>query len=344
MTDIQIFKEKQKVYISKGATNWLSKYLEQDKEVIDIDNNEATILEQISDKEYRIISDVNNYEAIIPIDFIQKIKRKTNWWLENVEFINNSEFHDIYYMETLCKYISNMIKNIPIPVLVSYDKKNKAIYFSIGKLKKGFPININISYYDYITIVKRWLRQFFPSYEIEKVLARELSEDELSIEIINRKRKNEKIDYNELLLLRKKEKIKEIGIIEKITLLKDEFILNRNNKFKELRLSGSVEFPMSLSTFLNKLKNIENQNKRYNFIFNNSSILKELHQSIQEININYSGIQLLNFFKINFDDLKQYSLEKLDDFNYKWNNFKIKFESVSLRNDCLNYYYNKGGK
>jgi hypothetical protein len=228
-----------------------------------------------------------------------------------------------------------MVKNIPIPTLVSYDKKNKAIYFSVGKIKKGFPIDINISYYDYTTLVRRWLHQFFPSYEVEIDI--ELSEDEIAEKIKEKKEKGEKVDYNEILLLRKK--VKETGIIEKITMSEDQFIINKNHIDRELRISGSVEFPMSLSTFLDRLKNIKNQTKRYNFIFENSSVLKKLHGSNQEININYQGTQLLNFFKINFEDLKQHTLEQIDDFNYKWGNFKIKFESVSLKNDCLKCYY-----
>jgi hypothetical protein len=334
MTDEQVFRKNQKVYIVNGATNWLEKYLEKDRELVNIDNSEATIIEPIGENEYKIQSDINNYITIIPIEFIQKIKRKINWWLEDTEFISKSDFHDLYYMETLCKYISNMVKNIPIPVLVSYDKKNKAIYFSIGKIKKGFDININVSYYDFITIVKRWLKQFFPSYEVEKEI--ELTEDEIAILIKRRKEKGEKVDYNEILLQRKK--VKEKGIIEKIIMIEDTFTLYKDNGERELRMSGSIEFPMSLSTFLDKLKKISNQRKRYNFIVENSNVLKTLHKSKQEISINYQGEQLFNFFEINFEDLKEYELQKIDDFHYKWGNFRIKFESISLRNDCLNFY------
>lgn len=337
MDELITFRENQKVYISKGATDYLSKYLEKDKTLYNIDEKEATILEKISDNEYRIRSSSFDYETSLPVEFIKKIKRKANWWLEDQEFISRTEFHDLYYMETLCKYVSNMVKNIPIPVLTSYDKKNKAIYFSIGRIKKGFPIDVNIAYFDYTTLIKKWLRQFFPSYEVELEVEVGLTEEEILDKV-----RIEKVDLNDALLMKKKEKVIEKGVIEKITILKDEFILNRNDGgIRELRMSGSVEYPMSLSTFMDKLKNIQNQMKRYDFIFENSHVIRELRESTQDINISYQGEQLINFFKINFDDMRKYSLEKIDDFHYQWGVFKIRFESVSLRNDCLNFYNNE---
>lgn len=263
-----------------------------------------------------------------------KVKKKINWWLEDSEFLSKSNFPDLYYFETVCKYIANMIKNIPIPVLATYDSKNKAIYLSVGsKNKKGFPLDINIAYYDYTTILKRWLYQFYPKYEIEY-----FEEVELTIEEMTEKVKTDKISLNDALLLRKKIVVQEKGIIEKITMLKDEFILNKNGK-RQVRISGSSVYPMSLSMFMSKLKILNKEQEKYDFIFQNSSFIKELEDSHkQEILVNYQGLQLLNFFIINFDDLKQFPLESIDPFNYKWGNFKIKFESQSLKNDCLSFY------
>jgi hypothetical protein len=262
----------------------------------------------------------------------QKIKRRINWWLEDVDFLSRSNFHDLYYLESLCKTISNMIKNLPIPVLTSYDSRNKAIYFTVGSIKKGFPLDTNIAYFDFITLVKRYLIQFFPSYEITYEKEIDLTEDEILIKV-----REEKVNLNDALLMKKKVKIKEKGIIEKITMMKDEFVLNRNGQ-KEVRISGSVYLPMSLSTFMDKLKIIKNDQKKFNFIEENSCFIKFIEDNKSEISITYSGQQLFNFFKINFEDLKSFSLEQIDNFNYKWGRFKIKFDSLTLKNDCLGFY------
>jgi hypothetical protein len=263
---------------------------------------------------------------------VTKIKHKINWWLEDSDFLSRSNFPDLYYFETLCNHIANMVKNIPIPACTSYDTKNKAIYFSVGKIKKGFKIDVNISYYDFLTIVKRWLIQFYPMYEIEKVIERELTEDEMVIKV------KQGMDFNDIINFRVKEKIIEKGYIEKITMLKDEFILNVNGE-RQVRISGSASFPMSLSTFMDKLKLLTNNKKKYDFIMQNSLLIKNLIKSDkQEILVNYPGKQMLQFFIINFPDLKNTKLEMIDNFMYKWGVFKIKFESLTLKNDCLNYY------
>lgn len=267
-----------------------------------------------------------------------KIKRKINWWLEDSEFLSKSNFHDLYYMETVCKYVSNMIKNIPIPVLTSYDTKNKSIYFSVGKNKKGFKLDIDIAYYDYITLTKRWLSRFFPTYEIEIESEIGLSEEEIAILIKDKKEKKEKIDYNDILLLRKKVSTKEKGTIEKITMMKDEFILNVDGK-RQIRISGVTYKPKSLSMFMDELKVIATDIEKREFIFNNSSFIKNLDEgNNKELSVNYQGKQMLSFFQINYEDLKNEHLQMIDNFNYKWGKFKIKFESLSLKNDCISFY------
>ncbi len=268
----------------------------------------------------------------------QKIKHKINWWLTDQEFLSKSNFPDLYYFETLCNHISNMVKNIPIPVCTSYDTKNKAIYFTVGKIKKGFNIDTEIAYYDYLTLVKRWLIQFYPQYEIEYVKEFELTEEEMA------EKAKQGMNLNDIILFRKKVKIKEKGIIEKITMIKDEFLLNQNGE-RQVRISGTKYSPMSLSTFMDKLKLLSNNQKKYDFIMENSTTVKNLSSSYkQEISVNYSGKMLLNFFKINFEELKNQPLIQLENFIYKWGVFKIKFESLTLKNDCLSFYEKERSK
>jgi hypothetical protein len=277
-------------------------------------------------------------DADVKDNDIHKIKHKINWWLTDQEFLSRSNFPDLYYFETLCNHVSNMVKNIPVPVCTSYDTKNKAIYFSIGHIKKGFKIDANISYYDYLTIVKRWLITFYPCYEVQYEIERELTEDEMA------EKAKQGMNLNDIILFRLKEKITEKGFIEKITMREDSFILNRNNE-RQVRMSGTKLLPMSLSTFMDKLKLLKNDQKKFDFIMQNSIVIKNLVISERsEINIAYQGKWMLNFFIINYPDLKNKKLIEIDPFLYRWGIFKIKFESMSLKNDCLNYYNEQKAK
>jgi hypothetical protein len=145
-------------------------------------------------------------------------------------------------------------------------------------------------------------------------------------------------------LFRLKEKVTEKGFIEKITMREDSFILNRNDE-RQVRMSGTKLIPMSLSTFMDKLKLLKNDQKKFDFIMQNSIVIKNLIVSEKsEINIAYQGKWMLNFFVINYPDLKNKKLIEIDSFLYRWGNFKIKFESMSLKNDCLNYYNDQKSK
>jgi hypothetical protein len=264
----------------------------------------------------------------------EKDKKKPNFWLEDSNFIKKSNFSDHYYLESLGKHISNFLKNAPIPILTTYDPQFKKIYFSIGNEKKGFELNTNIAYYDYLTLVKRWLINYYPQYSIEYEIDVSLSDDEIYQKV------KEGVNLNDALAITKKATKKEKGIIEKIQLVADEFIINVNEE-RYLRLSGTPQKPQTLSFFLKKVREIKNQNEKKTFIFENSLEIRKLNDNKKEILINYQGKQLFNFFVVNFLDLKNEKLKELEPFLYQWGQFKIKFESKSLLNDCLNYYNNQ---
>lgn len=265
---------------------------------------------------------------------MEKEKRKANFWLEDSEFIGKSNFPDKYYLESLGKHISNYLKNAPIPVLTTYDPQNKRIYFSVGNEKKGFTLNTELSYYDYITIVKRWLTNFYPQYFLEYEIDVPLSDDEIYQKV------REGINLNDAIQMTKKQNFKEKGIIEKIQLTADEFILNINGQ-SQLRLSGTPQNPVSLSFFLKQIKNIKDQKEKKEYIFSNSLEIKPLSSNKKEIPINYQGHQLYNFFVVNFQDLISEPLKEIEPFIYSWGRFRIKFESKSLLSDCLTYYKNQ---
>ena len=93
-----------------------------------------------------------------------------------------------------------------------------------------------------------------------------------------------------------------------------------------------------LKDFLKQLKGMKDSKEKRNFIFSNSHLINELHKTYREEEINYEGAQMLNFFKINFLDLKEYELVHMKDLIYKWNNYVIKFNNMNLHRDCLNWY------
>ena len=267
----------------------------------------------------------------------EKKTQKKQWkdynkWLEDSEFINSTNFEDKYYLESLCHHLSNFIKNVPIPVLCDYSERFKSIYFSVGEEKNNFPLTIDISYYDYITLVKRWLHQFYPQYRIEYEIEVELEDEEI-LDLVHNKKTH---SLNDALLERKPKTIIEIGIIEKEIRKEDKFILNINGT-KYLRITGNKK-PLLLKNFMKELRGIHDQQERKNYIMDNSTEVDIISYIEKPVKINYQSTQLLNFFKINFEDLKDYELKEITPFEYNWKQYVIHFSSITLRNDCLAFY------
>jgi len=250
-----------------------------------------------------------------------------NKWLEDSEFIYSTNFEDKYYLESLCHHLSNFIKNVPVPVLCDYSTRFKSIYFSVGEDKTNFPLTIDVSYYDYITLVKRWLYQFYPRYEV--LVDSELDDDEI-LKLVREQGYN----LNDALLERKK--VSEIGVIEKEIRKEDQFIINIEG-VKTVRITGNKK-PLLLKDFMKELRGIKDQQERKNYILDNSREFSTVAIYDKIVRINYQGKQLLNFFIINFPDLKDYDLKEVEPFMYEWKNYVIKFSSLSLKQDCLKYY------
>lgn len=307
-----------------------------------------------------------------------------NEWLNNEhEFITKCNFTDKYYLKELGKRLSYFLKGIPIPVVSTYDPTHYKIYFTVGNDKKGFSIDIDISYFDFITIVKRWLINFFPQYEVEKETIVDYTENEI-LEMRNEAIKlNLKFDTNELLNTPKKVIKIEKGIIEKIMLKSDEFIFNINgNKF--VRISGTQNNLLPLSIFLKEVRYIpfqvikdkldseeieydtntdninfvlkmnvaDNEYKEImliinhlvqNYILLNSKEVIPINEKDKKILINLTGTKMLNFFKINYSDWKDDKLIQIGNNEYEWGKFKIVFEEDNVKEDCINFYNSMKG-
>lgn len=267
---------------------------------------------------------------------------KNNSWLENSDFIAKLKFKDKYYLETLCFKIAAYIKNAPIPILSSFDVNHNSIYLSVGDNKKYFNITTDIAYYDFISLMKEWCSQFYPQYKVEVEKEIEYTDEEI-IELV----KEKGLTLNDALQERKIIKYIESGIIEKVYFgnnnnNRDCFILNINGN-RQMRTSGNINIGviMPISEFMEKLRRIgiENPIMLREFILTNSKIVYNI-KSDGEILISYSGAQMLNFIRINFNSLinQGYELEQEDGFTYKWGMFRIIFDSRILMQDCLNEY------
>lgn len=258
-------------------------------------------------------------------------KRNLNFWLEDKEFISRTNFKDTYYLEILCHKISSFIKKCPVPLVTSMDNKHQRILFMLGKIQQAFKLDVDISYYDYVEKVKQGLKQYYPQYEIEIEKDVDLTDEEKLFKV-----QKEKLDLNDVIFLKKKQLIKEKGIIEKVFFKEDMFLLNRNG-IQELRTTAILGNPMPISKFKESLFKITNQYKKYEYIEQNSKLIKIIDKK-SEIHIEYSGKQMLNFFKIRYESLKDYQIEKINDFTYVWGRFKIHFNSESLKDDCFKLY------
>lgn len=276
------------------------------------------------------------------------IKEKKGWvnsMLLDSDYIRGLDFKDTYYLETLFKHIHNFIIKIPIQVLVNYKEDIYKIYFNIGKdISIGKYINMDISYWDFITIIKRDLIEYFPQCELEEEIETSYTDDEI-IEMRNESlEKKIDFDINDALEKKKIEKIKTKYLIEKINIKDDEFLLNVDDE-KSVRISGTLDNPFPLSKFLSqiRIKKLKGKDLK-DFIFNNSRELRKVTTEYDDIIINYPVNQMMNFFKINYPDQVGVPMVKVDNEydTYRWGKFKVKFESKLLESDCKNFLLNKG--
>ena len=260
-------------------------------------------------------------------------KEYRNAWLTDSLYIKNSGFQDTYYLESLCYHINSFVKNTPIPVVVELNQKKWGVWFSVGHIRRLFKININYAYYDYITLVKNWLVRYYPQYSVDYEIEVPLEDNEILSKV-----KNEGLDLNDAIHLKKKKSVKEFAIIEKVMMKEDQFLINKNGK-RFLYMSGTIKNPQTISVFKKQLLSIKDDVDKKKFIDENSTLIREFDER-KEVVIDYQGQQMLNFFRINFKELNSADFEwkQTSPFVYKFGRFVVKFSSQNLMNDCLKYF------
>ena len=270
-------------------------------------------------------------------------KNYLNNWLIDEEFLRKVPFSDKYYLITVCRHIYNFLQNAPVPVFSNLDRVfNDRIYINVGDNSKCFFFDTTIAYYDFITLIKRYIKKFYPSYSCETKITREYTEEEI---ISLRKKSIESgkaFDLNDILNQQVPDSKWENGYISKIFILKDTFILNVNGK-KYLHKTVTANRALPLRQFLKGLRSIIEQTNDdkiiRSFILENSERVSELKEETR-ITIQYSGGTMLNFFKINYEDLQSFALiqNKDNKFRWSWGKFDIIFENSLLMEDCLVWY------
>lgn len=253
-------------------------------------------------------------------------KKKVNQWLLDEAFLEKTGFHDMFYLQNLCGVLAKYVEKCPVPVISTWDFKNDKIYFILGQTNKyGLKVDVNVSYYDFVTLVHNWLYRFFPAYECEYKAERPLTPEEIIKEIdAGNFSVDDALDVNKIV------DVKEQGVIEKIYITKDEFKININGDLF-LRLTT-----IPISEFLKTIRKIENPNEKRSYIFSYSTgVFKIPSDSTDEIIINYPDKMLYNFFKINVINLFEEPITLIKKNTYKWGRFKIEFKNESLKNECM---------
>jgi hypothetical protein len=276
-------------------------------------------------------------------DFIQDVDKwikllaslRPNEWLDKKEFMQYITYEDKYYLQILFRHLYSFLKCTPIPVFSSWRDEDHRIYFAIGADKKSFEIDNDISWHDFLYIVENWVKKYYPTYEVESEMEDTLTDDEIWAKV-----KDEGLKLDDALLIKRKVNKVEKGVITKIHLTDDEFVF-RVNDIDYVRLSGTIDNPMSLSSFLKKVRFIDDSKKKKEFIMLNSVELKMIQPSKDLFTIDYSGQKMKNFFIIRYNELKKIPLVKLLDKSYQWCKFKIVFESYSMEEDCIKYLIEK---
>jgi hypothetical protein len=269
--------------------------------------------------------------------------KKNNDWLIDRNFILQIEFKNKMYLNRLFQKIFDLLKEFPIPIVASYDFKGQQIYFMFIDNKKSFVVDEDIDIDDYITLVKRWAKPFFPFYTVSTKETVCLGRDE-----IFKKIKEDRIPVEDALFLTKKVDIVEHGVITSVYLSEDWFKIYIND-IPSIRKTNK----MLRKDFLHVLKDIKDDSDRKSFIMNNSVELIEdqdreyvysVANYFQEPSlktIRFEGQKMINFFSINYPDLKKDSIDIIADSTYTWGRFTIVFADEETETYCLEYVWQK---
>lgn len=227
---------------------------------------------------------------------------------------------DTYYYEKLEDAVKKFIIKSPIPLVYKFYDDRPKFEIKHGSNRRIFDIDYGISYLDYLHLIEKEFYQFFPRFSCEVEITRNFTEEEILLAV------EKGMPFEEAYDKKITEKRKEVGIIERVYIVDDQFRLNLNGK---MTIRQSTKMP--LSHLLKRLRQsdlINDNEKKRELILNSSIFITEVKN--KPIEINYPPRQLLNFFKIYSDDLKKEKLLALENNQYQWGKFVVKIESRQL--------------
>ena len=247
--------------------------------------------------------------------------KKNHLWLLDQNYINTLDFSNKLYLSELFKYIYNFLISLPItPISTSKENvplfKNNTLTLLIGSNYEHFVINEHIAYHDFLTVIESKLSKYFPQFEIEAESERDLTSEEITEYI-----EQNNVSLIDALELKKKDIIKETGIIYR-TYMTDEKFNYLHNGIKEERLVyeyPKTKFPLVISKFMQNVRSLSGIELR-DYIEKNSKFIKRLEDPI--ITISYTGEQFKNFMEINRNIIKTEPV--LEGEYYTWGKFRFK--------------------
>lgn len=258
-------------------------------------------------------------------------EKYVNSWLEDPKFIENMFFEDKYYLQEYCRYMSQFLRRLPIPVSSTWNYKTKSMDLYVGSQKKSFRISSDIPIYEAGILIDTWAQQFYPQYTVSIEKERPLTEEEITIGV-----RDGLFSLDDAFNQVKKVKHEEFGIITRIHLVQDEFKLTINGE-STIRFSKIL-----LSEFLRTLKSLRDEPRAMrDFIMENSSVIKTLSPNSNPVEISHKGNRMKNFFIVHKDYLREHGVSPFDiqghedSLIYKSGKFLIRFESPFHRDSCL---------
>lgn len=242
---------------------------------------------------------------------------KSNKWLINEkelkEISDRNKFKTDFYL--LCSKIYTTVLGFPTPCISTFFEREKYFCFMIGKniLKIKFN-DEEIVDYNFCEIIRVWAYKFFPHYTIEEEIEKEYNTYELN-KLVENKNIDELINEKELILKNFK--------IEKIFVKNDSFLVKIGND--NFIMMTKANIPLSL--FLKKLRRIKNNEDKKEFIEKNTKKIMQINDINKNIDIDYKGKQLEEFFKIRIVSYFNENFKRIGELIYRWGKFIFRFEN-----------------
>jgi hypothetical protein len=265
-----------------------------------------------------------------------KTGSRINSWLIDHEYLEKDcgiAKVDLDHFKRVCEilYYKYFI-TCPIPLFIAFDRNNKRFYFSVGDKFCLLPYKNNIGEYDYPELLQCWSSRFYPGYEIETVVERQPSADDVANLI------GEGIDPDEAFNRMIQDKVIERCKVEKIVIKEDQITINLNGK-KYIALSRPDK---PISQFITNFRKIKDPYHRKAFLNEYTKNIMEVTY-LKNIDVKIESVFMDNFFKIRVPSNFKFPLTKQDDsgFVYKWGRFTIFFarpDEVESAKKIIKYY------